>query len=657
MIATGHTHCVEDDSAPLALGLFPQLAAGSRWTEDGYYDVEADAEGAFRWARPKFRLRLDRPARYARLRLCYLGDQGWLRFAAGGLVLDTVVLRHGWQDCVARLTLPDGTESPALADMVEVTVAPTVAVPGDTRELGIALRSVQLFDEHALPSCDETPAHGGFHEQEADFDGPYRWTRGKFILFPERAARFMALRLCYPGTAGTLRLATPDGPWHQVTLGSGWDEIVFRLPADGAPLMAEVSPLAVIAGETRELGVMLREPRLFDDERLYETLSGARENLLLNEAEYRAGLATLRSFPPAIRITSEVRCNLPETSQACAYCAWDIAKDMERGSPAFRLETLQEMGSFYRCAATLQDCSIGEPTMHKQFGSIVATIDADGKSFGLTSNGQLLVERRRRELLGKNVMLYVSIDAATAAGFARYRNDRFDDVIDNLRALCREKRAFGNQPRVIVSFIAMRSNVAELPEYFRLMADIGVDAIKLRSLFLDGLANRSVIMNNGYHFDYDAEVLTADELEALIPPARQLAAEHGLSIHIEWQDFDVDCSREGAPLCSEPWKTFYMLRRGIMPCCYGYRPLATWDQQGQRTLAEFLQDVFNGPELRHIRAELAAGRLPEYCRGCQNCPVTQRLEQGSAAHSLLPIITLDATSVPACPGAASCCLA
>jgi len=28
------------------------------------------------------------------------------------------------------------------------------------------------------------------------------------------------------------------------------------------------------------------------------------------------------------------------------------------------------------------------------------------------------------------------------------------------------------------------------------------------------------------------------------------------------------------PLCLEPWQSYYILRRGIMPCCYGNPVLA-----------------------------------------------------------------------------------
>lgn len=466
---------------------------------------------------------------------------------------------------------------------------------------------------------------GGF-EPERDGEGPFIWTRQEFVLQPKHAARFARLRLCYLGSGGKLRLSWAGGELDEVELAFGWRDYVFDLGnSSGAAVTAHVSPLVPIAGETRQLAVMLRDIRLFDDLRLYENLARSAANAIQNDAEYRAGAATLASHPTMLRITVETRCNIPETGQACVYCAWNWAKHSELGSPAFRLETLGEMGEFYRSATSITDCSIGEPTMNKQFGQIVAAIDDDGKPLSFTTNGQMLGERRRRDVLGKNVTLYVSIDSATAEGYTRFRNDRFDDIITNLRALCQEKRAHNNLPTVFVSFIAMRSNVAELPAYFDLMANLGVDEVKLRTLYLDDNIDSPITVNNGFRYDYAAEVLSMAELTALSPLVRRLAAERNVPVYVEWDEFGREEEiTEDVPACAEPWKTLYVLRRGIMPCCYATRPLVRWEEQGDRTLEQFLSDVWNGPELRRIRTELAAGRLAEYCRNTLSCPILKR---------------------------------
>lgn len=69
------------------------------------------------------------------------------------------------------------------------------------------------------------------------------------------------------------------------------------------------------------------------------------------------------------------------------------------------------------------------------------------------------------------------------------------------------------------------------------------------------------------------------------------------------------------PLCREPWMSFYILRRGVMPCCYGF------------PVDEFITDyarVWNSPKLQEIRSYLAKGRLSPYCLKCLSCPIVQR---------------------------------
>ena len=101
----------------------------------------------------------------------------------------------------------------------------------------------------------------------------------------------------------------------------------------------------------------------------------------------------------------------------------------------------------------------------------------------MTSNGVMLTPDIRKVLLGRRLTLYVSIDSATGAGYRRYRHASLDKILNNLRNLCVEKRKYGGLPRVIVSFIAMCSNLEEFEPFLECMLYTGVDAIKVRSLF------------------------------------------------------------------------------------------------------------------------------------------------------------------------------
>jgi MoaA/NifB/PqqE/SkfB family radical SAM enzyme len=74
---------------------------------------------------------------------------------------------------------------------------------------------------------------------------------------------------------------------------------------------------------------------------------------------------------------------------------------------------------------------------------------------------------------------------------------------------------------------------------------------------------------------------------------------------------------EKLPVCQEPWKSYYILRRGTMPCCYGAHEIAGADDYRETWNAELMQE---------LRRELAAGRFHEYCRRSTSCPIVRKGE-------------------------------
>jgi MoaA/NifB/PqqE/SkfB family radical SAM enzyme len=218
--------------------------------------------------------------------------------------------------------------------------------------------------------------------------------------------------------------------------------------------------------------------------------------------------------------------------------------------------------------------------------------------------------------LGRNVFLYVSIDSATSAGYARYRDNGFDRIIANLKALCREKKSHGNLPHVTVSFIVMNSNRSELANFIALMHSVGVDRVKLMALgredcmVLDGRVKE----RRHFRFNYEDEIVPMAELDAVGEEARRIGEAIGLNVYLDWRDFPAHHgSAASRPLCSEPWKSLYVLNRGIFPCCFGRKPLARWTEQGSRPIGQFIDEIFNGVAFQEIRRSLADGVFPQCC--------------------------------------------
>lgn len=69
------------------------------------------------------------------------------------------------------------------------------------------------------------------------------------------------------------------------------------------------------------------------------------------------------------------------------------------------------------------------------------------------------------------------------------------------------------------------------------------------------------------------------------------------------------------PLCREPWESYYILRRGILPCCHGSQPIAPMSEWAT---------AWNSPQLQEIRLYLSQGKLSPYCLDSLSCPIVQK---------------------------------
>ena len=83
----------------------------------------------------------------------------------------------------------------------------------------------------------------------------------------------------------------------------------------------------------------------------------------------------------------------------------------------------------------------------------------------------------------------------------------------------------------------------------------------------------------------------------------------------ELQGSEDDLGFSKFPICREPWESYYILRRGILPCCYGnpiLAPMTEWEK------------TWNSAQLQEIRRHLSRGKLSPYCLESLGCPIVQR---------------------------------
>ncbi len=511
----------------------------------------------------------------------------------------------------------------------------------------------------------------GFHPEEREDSEAFRWMglEGR-LAFPEAppgAALEAGVFSPYHDLSQVLSVEA-GGERRELELVHGWAQVSVPVPAGATEVRLTASkplPAAHHPDDPRELAVRLRAPRLHGERERHESIGRQHANAVLNLREMLAGRAELASTPTSLGIDLHGVCNV---KPPCVYCDWDFSKEQEGDAVdvPFTRETLDEWGEFFENAGGLVNCSIGEPFMMKDLDRVLDAFGERGKRLEMATNGQILTERNVEKLLGRRIHLYVSLDAATADTYARLRNDKFDRILANLRRLIAAKGGRDGLPKVHLVFMPMRANLHELEAFVRLAAELGVDRMVLRPLNYNEATGLDWV-RNGYHFRYAEELLPWDELVRASGRAAELCRRHGVELS-DQMDFGglametgfaeeyergrreaaggaapeapqpepvavaapgeaasepeaapaeppPSLGEERLPICLEPWKSLYVLRRGILPCCHGSAPLAPMDEY---------RETWNSPTLQGIRSELAAGRFHEYCLSSEACPIVRK---------------------------------
>ncbi len=127
----------------------------------------------------------------------------------------------------------------------------------------------------------------------------------------------------------------------------------------------------------------------------------------------------------------------------------------------------------------------GEPLLHPEIVTMVRALKNLGAQVELITNGVLLTEERSQGLIQAGLDgLWVSIDGATAESYADVRlGAALPDVIRNLERF-NYLRGGGSQltPEIGIAFVAMKRNIADLPEIIHLGQRLGASRYHLSNL-------------------------------------------------------------------------------------------------------------------------------------------------------------------------------
>jgi MoaA/NifB/PqqE/SkfB family radical SAM enzyme len=512
----------------------------------------------------------------------------------------------------------------------------------------------------------------GFHYLEHAEGLPFHWMslEGTLTFEPSPVPRFLELwvRSNFHDLSQKLTASVAGAADTEHELVYAWNALSVAVPprAGQVRLTANrIFPREYYPGDGRELAVQVRGERLHDDAARHGHVSRQQANTVLNRRELLAGKVDLLSRPPKLGVDMTGACNV---KPPCVYCAWDFNKALEGPNVdvPFSTATLEHYDAFFEDAQELVNCSIGEPFMMKNVDELLDAFGSRGKVLELTTNGQILTDVNIAKLLGRNVHLYVSLDAATPETYAKLRNPTFTRLLDNVRRLVKAKGGRGQLPLVYLVFMPMKANAHEVDAFVDLAAELGADRLVLRPLN-DSEGVELKWDRSDYHFDYQREILPFPELVRISGRVAELCRRHGLDLSDQLdfggalqgqfaEEFERGRAEAGSgpptesatdsgagtsagtgpapappslgeerlPACTEPWTSLYVLRRGTMPCCYGGQAISP--------MADF-KDAWNGPLIRDIRRELLHGRFHRYCFDSPDCPIVKKAAE---AHTLGP---------------------
>ncbi|NUP90302.1 MAG: SPASM domain-containing protein [Candidatus Sumerlaeia bacterium] len=352
-------------------------------------------------------------------------------------------------------------------------------------------------------------------------------------------------------------------------------------------------------------------------------------NRRLNAAEWEAGRLRLRSMPPRLNVEGTHRCNFYCQTCLKGYGAY-FAADMEAGVLAKVREEL------IPTATGIGISGYGEPTIGNLFDDILDTCVAEGAALDMTTNATGLNFRRIEQMIRHKVAVNISVDGATKETFERIRlGGSFEQLLGHLATILRLRRIHVDQLLSAwhFNFVAVRSNVHELPGVVRLAARYDIASIHVIDYSLNWNA-------------FDAESLRNDPALARrwFAEARRVAQETGVALTLPPDHAETSIPTVPLPLwrriraagrlfpkrrrfpqrCGSPWIHPFITPTGdVQPCC-AHPPIGSIRNRPFRS-------VWNGWRYRVLRLRIHTAFPPLACR---HCHVETGINAGNAGNCI-----------------------
>ena len=330
----------------------------------------------------------------------------------------------------------------------------------------------------------------------------------------------------------------------------------------------------------------------------------AAANRLVNGVETRRAAARLRSLPPTVDVVLTKACNL-----ACAFCVDYESEGTARHVSRENFE--RAAAQLFPTASLLQICSGGEPWLHRGLEDMLRVARRYRLATKVLSNGMLLTEERLRPVIREGLITThgFSVDGIAPATVERIRvNADLARILANVDLLLRIRAEEGKrEPRTLIRYALMRSNVEELPAAVAYWGARGIDRIDCGYLSLANGIDRS-----------ESLFFHEELLERVLREARAAAA-HFPHTELRLPPTPAEeRQRPGPRPCDAPWRMVMIDADGaVLPCYRAFEALRMgniYDGDG-----EAFGDVWNSADYRALRRTVNDDGGAKFYPHCARC--------------------------------------
>lgn len=307
--------------------------------------------------------------------------------------------------------------------------------------------------------------------------------------------------------------------------------------------------------------------------------------------------AVVRLQPILIQVEPTVDCNLK-----CKMCISPLLKTENK---TLSLDGFRHLLGQFPMVRKISLVGRGEPLTNPQIFDIINYAKKRGILIGFATNATLMTQDAAKKIILSDVdWVNISLDGATKETYEQIRiGANFDVVINNIKnfiALLAKR----NKPEVSIWFLAMKSNIEELPGLISLAAGIGVKNICVQTIHYWGSPDwkRNMLQEN--ILDGSAR------LRQILSEASRVAKKK----HVKFSYSNIPGGKRKR-ICQWPWKSCYITADGyVTPCCMhgSNSEIINFGNLFDKPFRE----IWNSVRYQDFRRALRSKSIPSLCVDC-----------------------------------------